>query len=351
MAHIERRGDGQYRVQIRRRGFPKQDRTFFTRDDAETWALTIESEMKRGVFVSRVEAESTTLSDALTRYLAEVTPRKKSAVEESNRIKRWQKRPLAACYLASIKGKDLAKFRDERRREGLAENTIRLDLALLSSLFETARREWNMEGLTNPVRQIKAPAGSKKRERRLLDGEQTYLVHGLTAITKRTQGIAELVTIALETGMRQSEILGLSWEDVDLKRKIAHLDDTKSGDPRDVPLSPVALATFSGMPRPIAGGRIWSIGQDRLIRAFRSALPRGRKAWQDDHPDETLPPGFLVNLRFHDLRHEAASRWAPYLGAQELCKMFGWKTMQMALRYYHPTGESLADKLAKASAC
>jgi len=122
--------------------------------------------MKRGVFVSRVAAETTTLKDALDTYGKEVTPRKKSAKEELNHIKRWQKRPIAASYLASIRGKDMAKFRDERRAAGLAENTIRLDLALISALYETARKDWGMEGLVNPVRQIKAPDASNKRERR-----------------------------------------------------------------------------------------------------------------------------------------------------------------------------------------
>lgn len=349
MAFIEKRGDFQYRVQVRRKGFPTQTSTFNTRNDAETWALTVESEMKRGIFVSRKEAESTTVSEALDRYAKEITPRKKSAARELDRIKRWQARPLAQCFLASVKGKDLAKFRDARRAEGAAENTIRLDFALLSHLFEVCRRDWSIE-VDNPCKKVRLPAGSGSRERRLKEGEAEYLAKGFAITASHSPFCPALLAVAIDTGMRQGELLRLEWKDVDFKCRIAHLDDTKSGDPRDVPLSPEALVMLEHMTRPIGGGKVFPISQDRLIRAFRPACVKGRELWNEDHPNEPLPSGFLEKLKFHDLRHEAASRWAPHLGAQELAKMFGWKTIQMALRYYHPTGESIAEKLAKAVA-
>jgi hypothetical protein len=96
-------------------GHAVQSKTFNTKADAEAWARQIEAEMDRGVFVSRAEAEGTTLSDALERYAKEITPKKKGAQQELTRIKRWQKHALGARYLATIKGSDLARFRDERR--------------------------------------------------------------------------------------------------------------------------------------------------------------------------------------------------------------------------------------------
>nr|WP_282100009.1 site-specific integrase [Thauera aromatica] len=194
---------------------------------------------------------------------------------------------------------------------------------------------------------IKAPGGSNKRERRLSPEEEKWLLSGIEAAMPRTPTIRALVQLALETGMRQSEILGIEWDDVDLKRKFVRLPDTKSGDPRDVPLSPVALDVLQAMPRSISGGRMFALSQDQLIRGFRAARKKGRELYESD-TGEKPPAGLLDNLRFHDLRHEAASRWAAVLAAQELAKMFGWKTLQMALRYYHPTGESLAEKLARA---
>lgn len=347
MATITKRGDLQWQAKIRRKGYPPQSHTFATKADAEAWARDVEREMDRGMFLDRSEAEATTLREALERYSREVTPRKKGAESELSRIKRWQARSLSNCTLARIRGKDLAKFRDDRRAEGKAENTIRLDLALLSSLYETARRDWGMEGLSNPVKMIKAPGGSNKRERRLSPEEEAWLITGIETVMPRTSNIRTLIRLALETGMRQSELLGIEWEDVDIKRKFIHLADTKSGDPRDVPLSPVALEVLNALPRPITGGRIFDVSQDRLIRAFRHACIQGRKLYEAETGKKPAA-GWLENLKFHDLRHESASRWASVLAAQELAKMFGWRTLQMALRYYHPTGESLAEKLAKA---
>lgn len=141
--------------------------------------------------------------------------------------------------------------------------------------------------------------------------------------------------------------LGALRAPIETLQTIVQMPDTKSGDPRDVPLSPVALAVLKAVPRPITGGKMFAISQDRLIRGFRVACKKGRELYEAK-TSKKPPTGWLENLRFHDLRHEAASRWASVLAAQELAKMFGWRTLQMALRYYHPTGESLAEKLARA---
>ena len=68
MASISRRGNLQWRVRVRIKGYPVQTRTFETRTDAEAWAKITESEMVRGVFISRKGAENTSLAEALERY-------------------------------------------------------------------------------------------------------------------------------------------------------------------------------------------------------------------------------------------------------------------------------------------
>lgn len=342
MATIRKRGEFQWEAQIRRMGFPNLYKTFETRKDAEDWARDIERDMRRGLFIDRRESETTTLLKMLEKYEEEVTPRKKSKIRELVRIAKWKKHKLASYSLAGIKPKDIASFRDERRKLKLAENTIRLDIALISSVFEHCRKDWGIE-VENPCRKIKLPSGSKKRERRVSDQEIEGLLEFLPKAMPRTKNTNELIELSIETGMRQSEVLGIEWNDVHTKEKYIQLNDTKSGDPRQVPLSPRAIKILDGMVRPIKSERVFKVTQDALIRGFNQAC---KLAIEDKKDNKDIKFGFMDNLKFHDLRHEAASRWATRLQAQELCKMFGWKTMQMALRYYHPTALSIADKLA-----
>ena len=102
MATFTRRGDGQWHVKIRRRGYPAITKTFSIKAKAEYWARSVESEMDGGTFVSRAKAETTTLKEALQRYLNEITPFKKGARQESDRIKVWMSHDLASRYLANF---------------------------------------------------------------------------------------------------------------------------------------------------------------------------------------------------------------------------------------------------------
>lgn len=113
MAAITRRKTG-YQAEVRRIGFPPSSCMFESRKEAEAWAREIESEMDRGIHVSRREAESTTLLEALDRYEIEVTSTKKGAPRERYRIAHWRKQPLACRYLASIRSTDVAQYRDAR---------------------------------------------------------------------------------------------------------------------------------------------------------------------------------------------------------------------------------------------
>ena len=125
---------------IRKRGYPVTCKTFETKARAEEWAREIESEMDKGGFVSRKEAESTTLAEALDRFIIEYVPQYANPTAEKNRALRMKKRPIADRFLALIRGKEIAEFMRERESEGVKPNTVRLDLALLSRLFEICRK-------------------------------------------------------------------------------------------------------------------------------------------------------------------------------------------------------------------
>lgn len=346
MSTITKRGPYQWQAKIRRKGHPLQSKTFTSKTDALAWTRELESEMDRDVFHSRAEAERTTLAEALDRYGREVSPSKKGADKELNRIKLWKARPLSARHLSSIKGADLAKHRDERRAEGRAENTIRLELALLSQVYETARKEWGMESLINPVRNIRVPSGSKQRDRRLHGAERDYL---LKALKESKYPVAHDVSeFAIETGMRQSEILGLSWKAVNTARKVATLAETKNGTARIVPLSSKALAILAARQQGDKLARIFPIRDDRLRRVFAAACRTGKATYVKECEEEKRDPDrdFLINLHFHDLRHEATTRFFEHgLGLMEVAAITGHKTLSMLKRYTHLRPEELAKKL------
>ena len=109
-----------WQVKIRRRGYPIQTATFDTKVKAEAWARRIESEMDDGRFISRTEAEATTLAEALERYAREVSLVKKSAQRGRSTIAMWRASPLGRRALASIRGKDIASVVQDKERDGLA---------------------------------------------------------------------------------------------------------------------------------------------------------------------------------------------------------------------------------------
>ncbi|MHB8543868.1 MAG: site-specific integrase [Leptospirales bacterium] len=342
MAYFQQRS-GNWRAIVKRNGHERITRTFDTKGEAEVWARSIECEMDRGIFVSRKEAESTTLSEALDRYEREVIPAKKGAVQESMRIRIWKRHPLAHRFIASIHGKDIAAYRDARLKE-VAPNTVRHELAVLSHLFTIAIKEWGMAGLINPVQQIRAPKMPPGRDRRLLPGELEKIIESSESVH-----LPDIVRLAVETGMRQAEIAGMTWDLVDLKKRIVTLLKTKNGEKRIVPLPLEAVRILSELPRRI-DGQVWGIQPRTVAIAFARALSKARSFYEKEceRKKEKPDPSFLVNLHFHDLRHEATSRFFELgLDATKVKEITGHKTYSMLARYTHLKAEDIAAEIDK----
>ncbi len=138
--------------------------------------------------------------------------------------------------------------------------------------------------------------------------------------------------------MRLGELLALEWTLIDLEQRTATLPLTKNGEKRMVPLSPVALATLGAMKR--QGERVFSQWKatDSFENAWTRTLVRLRKS--------SSTPSFLADLRFHDLRHEAASRlFEKGLNVMEVASVTGHKTLAMLKRYTHLKASDIALKL------
>lgn len=279
--------------------------------------------MARGLFVDRTEAEQTTLSEALERYLREVTPTKRSSRNEALLIRRLQALPLAKRTLATIRSSDMAAYRDMRLKAAKA-NTVRIELALLSHLFTVARQEWGL-AVDNAVRSIRKPKLPEGRDRRLTGDEEARLLEACKAY-KSGHDLPAAVMLAIETGMRAGNLSSLTWKQVDLARRCVYLPTTKNGRPLQVPLSRKAAGILQQLPRNVNGWVFMDFNNANLLsQSFNAACKRAG----------------IQELRFHDLRHEAASRLAPHVTAQTLAKIMGWRTIQMAMRYYNPSHTEL----------
>ena len=323
-------GRAAWQAQIIRRGYGRHYKTFDTKAEAEAWARQIEGEMDRGVdravFVSRVEAETTTLHEALDRYEREVTPGKKGRADERYKLDVWRRSALAARPLASIQGKDLAAWRDAELERGSAPGTIRRRLALLAHVFVIARREWGLSSLVNPADNVRLPPPGPARDRRLVGDELPRL---LAAAQVYGGEIGPLITWAIETAMRRGEIAAMRWDHLDRKARVLLIPETNTGTPRRVPLSTAALAVLDGLPRRL-DGRVWGMRPDSISQAF----------------ERVCKAAGIEGLTFHDLRHEATSRlFEKGLNPMEVAAITGHKTLQMLKRYTHLRAEDLVGRL------
>ncbi len=343
MATIVKTPSGTWKAVIRKQGWPTAAKTFRTKRDAEDWSRRTEDEMVRGVFISRTPSERMTFGAALGRYLAEVTPLKKPTTQRSERVSAGHLDKFFGQYsMAAMSSELVASYRDMRLAEGKSNNTVRIELALLSNLFTVAIQEWGM-GLTyNPVANIRKPSPGEGRDRRLTAQEEVRLFKAIAAHSNPMLGW--IVRIAIETGMRQSEILNIHRSQVDLQRRIVKLNDTKNGSSRTVPLTLAAADEFrqalSNPVRPLDTDIVFfgEPGKDGRRSPYQF-----NKVWGDIKRNLGL-----TDLHFHDLRHEAVSRLVEGgLSDQEVASISGHKSMQMLRRYTHLRAEDLVSKLDK----
>lgn len=341
MATIVPTPSGTYKALVRMKGWPTTSKTFRLKRDAVDWARRTEDEMVRGVYISRSWSERMTAQEALQRYLAEVTPTKKPTTQRSENITAGHLTAFLGKYsMAALSSELVASYRDHRLATGKSNNTVRIELAMLSNLFTVAIREWGLGLSHNPVSAIRKPSPGKGRDRRLNTDEERRL---LSAVEQHSNPMLSwVVQIAIETGMRQSEILNLRVPDVDLRSRVVRLSDTKNDSARTVPLTASATATLTkaiaNPLRPQGTDLVFfgEAGKDGVRRPYQFA-----KIWSDIKADLGI-----VDLHFHDLRHEAVSRLVEGgLSDQEVAAISGHKSMQMLRRYTHLRAEDLVAKL------
>ncbi|MDC0993176.1 site-specific integrase [Alphaproteobacteria bacterium] len=312
MANIRKRGD-KWQVQVRRQGFPSRTQSFCRQEEAKAWGRAQELAMDRkeaGVY----HPPTQTLASILSRYLAEITPTKKSYASETRRLNRLLRDPISKYRICELSPEVLAKFRDRRVLDGLRASGY--DLQLIRHALNIAAAEWGLGLKQNPVNVIRMPPKPRSRERRLKPGEYELLVRH--ARQSNSWYMEPLIILAVDTGMRLGEMLKLKWEDWDVAEQTLLLRDTKNGSDRLIPVNKRVSALIKSLP----------LKAERIVPTNYESV---KSAWVRLR----FRTG-LQGLRFHDLRHEAISRWFEQgLTIPEAAILSGHKTKISLLAYAH----------------
>ena len=336
MATIRQLESNGWQAIVRRKGFPAQYKSFDKKTDAVEWAAETERDIRRGAFLGLREAERTTFGEISLRFASEFAQhhyRSRSDNKEAWRFQLKHLRDTLNDYaLAAISPQLVAQYRDKRLKV-VSGSTVRKEINLLSKILAVATQEFGIvlpNG--NPVANVRKPSESRGRDRRLIGDECNRLLNECQV--SRNKWLLPAVRLALETAMRQGELLSMKWCDVDLKRRFIMLYDTKNGEDRAVPLSLSAEEVLLNVPKHISGV-VFPVERMTLFHAFQAACKRAG----------------IEDMTFHDLRHEALSRLAERgdLSTLELAAISGHKTLQMLKRYTHLQAEKLAQKLNSVS--
>jgi integrase len=362
MATIEKRetegGKTSYRVKVRLKGYPAQTATFNRLTDAKKWIQDTESAIREGRHFKTTEAKRHTLGELIDRYTRDVLPteKPKEQKKKATNLARW-KEELGHALLADITPAAIVAIRDKlasettARGEARAPATVTSYMNALGATLSLAVNEWGwLED--SPMRKVKKPSPPRGRVRFLSDEERAALLQACKDSSNPT--LYAVVVLALATGMRQGEIMGLYWRepknpptdrawgvvDAGAGRITLHL--TKNGERRVVPLVGHALEQVRGL------AKVRRLDTDLLFpgKTDSTAPIDLRTPWET-----AMKKAEIENFRFHDLRHSAASYLAMN-GASlaEIAETLGHKTLQMVKRYSHLSEAHTTDVVTRMNA-
>lgn len=333
MANIRRR-DGKWQVQIRRRGLTPLSKTFHNRVDAVAWARQKELQADRQELHPDTKIlEELTLADLVERYRDEVSVLKRGGDIETVILNAFLKHSLCRKLLSDITTAHFARYRDERLRE-VQPQTFKRQVNLLRNIFNVAKQEWDIP-VANPLANLKLKYIDQRRERRLMAGELDKLVEA--ASDSRNPLVKPLILLAIETGMRRGELLSISWEHVSLSNSYLTIPVSKNGHSRTIPLTDMAREILMSLE--LEDGEDQKEQSAVVFPMTGNAL---RKSW-----DRICVRAGIDNLNFHDLRHEAISRFFEMgLNIAEVAAISGHKDVKMLFRYTHPKVGDILNKIS-----
>lgn len=326
--------NGRWQVRIRRKQSKTITASFANKGEATQWARRVEKDLASrrpspGRAPGSIPFES--VGDLLKAYESRVTVNKKGAYAEARRVAFLRSCSISRVSLEDLRRSHVAAYRDTRRAL-VRDDTIRRELDILSAAISWARLDFDLDWLVNPVRPVVSTLANpslNQRDRRPTGPE----LERLRAEAKLSSSNAgRIIELAIETAMRRSELANLDWEDVDLTQRVIRLRKTKNGTTRDVPLSPAAIRVLAEQQAMVGRvGTVFDMRADSITQVFSRMCVRAG----------------IVGLRFHDLRHEAASRLVELgLSTIEVAAVTGHRSMQMLKRYTQLRAPDLAARIA-----
>jgi len=222
-------------------------------------------------------------------------------------------------FIYEIKEKDIEEYKKERLLTGIKHSTLNRELACLKTILNKAK-EW---GYIEQVPKIKLFKENNQRVRYLTEEEEEKL------LKVAPEPLRSIIIVALNTGMRQGEILNLKWRDIDLKEEIIIIQDSKSREKRVVHMNQSTKEVFLNLLSSKSKEYVFEKEGKKLDTFYISHLFA-----------KLVKQAGIKDFRFHDLRHTFASRLVMAgVNLKTIQELIGHKSYQMSLRYSHLSPE------------
>jgi integrase len=290
----------------------------------------VQTQIIEGKWFEIDESRQRTFDEMMDRYLREhsqINKTQESYANDKNYIRHLSK-AFSGLTLDKITPKRIAEYKSLRIKEGAKPQTLKHEMTCLNHAFNLSMKEWEWINF-NPCQRVKMPKVNNQIDRWLTYDEEERL---LNACYDRPW-LKDVIRFALNTGMRQGEIMRLKWPDVDIFRKTAILLKTKNNERRTVPLNQTVIDILKGKAKVVSvTGYVFTHNNQPLTKRviqkqFSTSMKRAR----------------ITSFRFHDLRHTFATRLAQSgkVDIYTISKLLGHKDIRMTQRYAHHCPESV----------
>ncbi|MBK1617603.1 integrase [Lamprobacter modestohalophilus] len=354
---IARESGTVYQAYIRKQGHKPLTKTFKTRNAAERWARKTEAAIDEDTAGLTNEGQKHTLGSAIERYRRELLPNRNPSTQPNyNRHLDYWARELGHLKLATLSAAEIARCRDAlaatpippKKPGGESKQrtpaTVRRYLATLEAVLTACVREWHWLSVS-PVKAVKKPEGAdNKRTRFLSRDELARLLEACKASESPDLYLA--VILAVTTGARRSELMGLRWRDLNLEQQVLSVRtetaNSVKGGTRSLPIPPQAVALLKARQSALRQHsnviEIKARDDEAAALVFPSRVTAKQPVDLRRPFTTALARAGIEGLRWHDLRHSAASFLAES-GASllEIGAVLGHKQAQTSRRYAHLT--------------